>query len=73
MDTVKKNGEICPDKIQMLGVIPHDGEVNRVRHNPYESTKIASKTTCGEVHIFSTSGFKKDKVAPELRLSGHDT
>lgn len=52
------------DKIQILGAIPHDGEVNRVRHNPHEFTKIASKTTCGEIHIFSTSSTKKDKVSP---------
>lgn len=46
-DTVKKNDEIPQEKIQVLGLIPHDGEVNRVRHNPHEFTKLASKTTCG--------------------------
>lgn len=34
-DTVKKNDEIPQEKIQVLGLIPHDGEVNRVRHNPF--------------------------------------
>lgn len=24
-DTVKKNDELMPDKIQILGTIPHDG------------------------------------------------
>jgi histone-binding protein RBBP4 len=57
----------------MLAVIPHDGEVNRVRHNPHEFTRIASRTAYGEIHIFNTSSTKKDKIAPELKLSGHDT
>lgn len=63
-DTVRKNDEIPQEKIQVLGMIPHDGEVNRVRHNPHEFTKIASKTTSGEIHIFSTSLTKKEKFAP---------
>lgn len=34
-DTVKKNDELMPQKIQILGEILHDGEVNRLRHNPH--------------------------------------
>ena len=71
---MKKNDEMIPEKIQIQGFIPHEGEVNRVRHNPHEYTKIASRTPGGEIHIFSTTtSYKKDaKPSPELRLIGHE-
>ena len=34
-DVVKKNDEVMPEKIQIQAYIPHDGEVNRIRHNPH--------------------------------------
>ena len=34
-DVVKKNDEVMPEKIQIQAYIPHEGEVNRVRHNPH--------------------------------------
>lgn len=46
-DTVRKNDDLMPDKIQIQGWIPHDGEVNRIRHNPHCYTMIASRTACG--------------------------
>ena len=62
------------DKIQIQGRIPHEGEVNRIRHNPHKYTMIASRTACGEVHIFDSKNSKKDqKNSIEMRLSGHDT
>ena len=34
-DVVKKNDEVMPEKIQIQAYIPHEGEVNRIRHNPH--------------------------------------
>ena len=63
-----------PEKILIQGVIPHDGEPNRIRHNPHQPTKIATRTPLGEIHIYSTSRINKDKkVSPEFRLTGHDS
>ena len=55
--------------------INHDGEVNRARSMPQSHKIIATKTVCGEVHIFDY--FKhggtpsSNEVKPDLRLTGH--
>lgn len=63
-------------KIKILHQIPHDGEVNRARHQPQAPFIIATKTTSSEVHLFDSRNHPtKYPVGgtsnPDVRLIGH--
>jgi len=64
------------DKIQIVMKINHDGEVNKARYMPQQSSLIATKTIYSEVYIFDYTKHPSKppadgKCAPDIRLTGH--
>lgn len=55
--------------------IEHDGEVNRIKHNPKINNLIATRTPLGEIHVFDKMKFKtgRIKLPPTMVLVGHET
>eukprot|EP00698_Gefionella_okellyi_P012364 TRINITY_DN3325_c0_g1_i1.p1 TRINITY_DN3325_c0_g1~~TRINITY_DN3325_c0_g1_i1.p1 ORF type:complete len:450 (+),score=71.83 TRINITY_DN3325_c0_g1_i1:78-1352(+) len=63
-------------KIEIVQAIAHDGEVNRARYMPQNTSIIATKTNSGEVFIFDYTKHPSKPPAdnvckPQARLKGH--
>jgi histone-binding protein RBBP4 len=63
------------NKIEIETKINHQGEVNKARVMPQKYNIIATKTPCGEVHIFDYFKHKPkpadSSICPQMRLVGH--
>jgi len=69
------NGNVS-DKIQIVLKINHEGEVNKARYMPQQSSIIATKTISSEVYIFDytkhpSKPLSDGKCNPDMRLLGH--
>ncbi|VFQ67805.1 unnamed protein product [Cuscuta campestris] len=69
-------GSLTP-KVQIVQKIHSDGEVNRARCMPQNTSVVAAKTNCSEVYLFDFAKQPLDvdeggSCDPELRLKGHD-
>eukprot|EP00922_Rhytidocystis_sp_ex-Travisia-forbesii_P035058 GHVS01052053.1.p1 GENE.GHVS01052053.1~~GHVS01052053.1.p1 ORF type:complete len:425 (-),score=63.56 GHVS01052053.1:611-1885(-) len=63
-------------KFNIISRIPHDGEVNRARAMPQQTTKIASIALSGEVLLFDSERYGPEggeDMTPDLVLKGHTT
>jgi histone-binding protein RBBP4 len=64
------------DKIEIVMKINHDGEVNKARHMPQNSTIIATKTVSSEVYVFDYTKHPSKpepngRCQPDIKLTGH--
>ncbi|KAL0246969.1 hypothetical protein GEMRC1_008175 [Eukaryota sp. GEM-RC1] len=67
---------VAQSKVQIKQRIPHDGEVNRARICPHQSSLIATKDPFGKVHLFDYTSYKSsplpdEKPSPMKTLHGH--
>jgi len=64
-----------PAKFQVQIRIPHDGDVNRARFNPYDELIIASRMANGQLGVFNygrhTESPKTDECQPHLLGTAH--
>eukprot|EP01118_Nematostelium_gracile_P018389 TRINITY_DN8153_c0_g1_i1.p1 TRINITY_DN8153_c0_g1~~TRINITY_DN8153_c0_g1_i1.p1 ORF type:complete len:426 (+),score=104.75 TRINITY_DN8153_c0_g1_i1:131-1279(+) len=64
------------DKIEIVMKINHEGEVNKARYMPHNSTIIATKTVSSEVYVFDYTKHPSKpetngKCQPDIKLTGH--
>ncbi|CAN6485075.1 unnamed protein product [Victoria cruziana] len=63
------------DQIRLIRRINHDGEVNRARYMPQNSSIIATKTTSSDIYIFDYEKqppeFTNGVCSPDMVLKGH--
>ncbi|XP_031476697.1 histone-binding protein MSI1 homolog [Nymphaea colorata] len=63
------------NQIRLIRRINHDGEVNRARYMPQNSSIIATKTTSSDIYVFDyqkqPSGFTDGPCSPDMVLKGH--
>eukprot|EP00922_Rhytidocystis_sp_ex-Travisia-forbesii_P035062 GHVS01052058.1.p1 GENE.GHVS01052058.1~~GHVS01052058.1.p1 ORF type:complete len:452 (-),score=91.31 GHVS01052058.1:241-1518(-) len=63
-------------KFNVVRRIPHEGEINRARAMPQQTSKIASISLSGEVLLFDSERYGPDggeDMTPDLVLRGHTT
>mgnify|MGYP003495725232 CR=1 FL=1 len=58
-------------------MIEHDGQVNRARYNPFDSTFIASKSSNNNIYVYNYNHYSKDGKKActntlKLCLVGHE-
>lgn len=61
-------------KFEITTRLPHPGEINRARYNPFVANLIATKAISGEVLLFDTSAHPTEgAIKPIARLVGHSS
>ena len=60
-------------RFEVATKIPHNGEVNRARHNPLNPNMVAAKGLYGDIHVFDIGNEEnKDNTSkPLFKLVGH--